>query len=86
MRSIYRSVRGRRTIEGWCLDRLDAWPVEHERREITAGGLSTHLVLAGSGDQTAVFVPGTNFNAASCLPFATALYERFRLVMADVPG
>ncbi|TDC96416.1 alpha/beta hydrolase [Saccharopolyspora aridisoli] len=86
MWSIYRSVRDREAIEGWCLDRLDAWPVEHERRKITAGGHSTHLVLAGSGDRTAVFVPGTNFNAASCSPFATALSERFRLVMADVPG
>lgn len=86
MRSIYRSDRGRESIERWCSDQLDAWTVAHERRTITAGDRDTHLVLAGSGEQKALFVPGTNFNAAATLPFAAALAARCQLVVADVPG
>uniref|UniRef100_UPI0012FF47C6 alpha/beta fold hydrolase n=1 Tax=Streptomyces exfoliatus TaxID=1905 RepID=UPI0012FF47C6 len=29
---------------------------------------------------------GTNFNAAACLPLATALATRYRTVLVDVPG
>lgn len=63
MPSIYRSDRGRDSIERWCSDRLDAWTVPHERRAITAGNRDTHLLLAGSGERKVLFVPGTNFNA-----------------------
>ncbi|MFC7340906.1 alpha/beta fold hydrolase [Saccharopolyspora griseoalba] len=86
MRSTYRSDRGRDVVERWCSDRLDAWTAEHERTIITAADRETHLVRAGAGSRRAVFVPGTNFNAAACLPFASALAARFQLVVADVPG
>ncbi|MFJ6485044.1 alpha/beta fold hydrolase [Streptomyces sp. NPDC091682] len=87
MDSIYRSAAGREHIRRWCTDRLDAWPVPHERSQVTANGVLTHLVTAGSGPTTVVFVPGTNFNAAASLPLATALTAAgHRLVMADVPG
>ncbi|MFE4620115.1 alpha/beta fold hydrolase [Streptomyces sp. NPDC056747] len=51
-----------------------------------AGGAETHVVVAGSGGPTVVVVPGTNFNAATCLPLATALATRYRTVLVDVPG
>ncbi|MFJ2598726.1 alpha/beta fold hydrolase [Streptomyces erythrochromogenes] len=87
MDSIYRSVEGREHIRSWCTGQLDAWPVPHERTTITANGARTHVVIAGSGPVTVVFVAGTNFNASASLPLATALVEaEHRLVMPDVPG
>lgn len=71
--SIYRSTAGREHIRHWCTDRLDKWPVPNERTMVTANGAQTHLVTAGTGPTTVVFVPGTNFNAAASLPLATAL-------------
>ncbi|MFC9292603.1 alpha/beta fold hydrolase [Streptomyces sp. NPDC057011] len=87
MDSIYRSTAGREQIRRWCGERLDAWPVAHERLSLTANGARTHAVIAGSGPTTVVFVPGTNFNAAVSLPLATALVSAgHRLVVPDVPG
>jgi pimeloyl-ACP methyl ester carboxylesterase len=84
--NIYRSSAGRAAIARWCADQLDSWPVAHERRMLTVHGEPTHVVIAGDGPRTVVFVPGTNFSAASCLPLATALAARARLVLADLPG
>ncbi|QHC23977.1 alpha/beta fold hydrolase [Streptomyces sp. GS7] len=87
MDSIYRSARGRDLIRTWCRDRLAAWPVPHERTALTANGARTHLVLAGSGPTTVVYVPGTNFNAAASLPMATSLVTAgYRVAIPDVPG
>ncbi|MFE0700769.1 alpha/beta fold hydrolase [Streptomyces sp. NPDC058872] len=87
MDSIYRSTPGRELIRRWCLDQLAAWPVPHERKTVTAKGVQTHTVLAGSGATTVVFVPGTNFNAAASLPLATALVAAdHRVLLVDVPG
>ncbi|MFE2283194.1 alpha/beta fold hydrolase [Streptomyces sp. NPDC059443] len=87
MDSIYRSAEGRELIRRWCTGRLDAWPVPHERTTVTANGARTHVVTAGSGPVTVVFVAGTNFNASASLPLATALVEAgHRLVLPDVPG
>ncbi|MGW2631487.1 alpha/beta fold hydrolase [Streptomyces chattanoogensis] len=87
MDSIYRSTTGRELIRCWCLDQLAVWPVPHERKTVTAKGASTHVVFAGSGATTVVFVPGTNFNAAASLPLATALVASgHRVLLVDVPG
>ncbi|WP_329403392.1 alpha/beta hydrolase [Streptomyces virginiae] len=87
MDSIYRSTTGKELIRRWCLDQLAAWPVPHERKTVTAKGTQTHVVLAGSGASTVVFVPGTNFNAAASLPLATALVAAgYRVLLVDVPG
>ncbi|MEV0049122.1 alpha/beta hydrolase [Saccharopolyspora shandongensis] len=83
---IYRSAKGREAVARWCTERLDAWPVPHQRLTITANGVATHAVVAGAGPRTVVFVPGTNFNAAGCLPLATALAAQARVVLPDVPG
>lgn len=85
--SIYRSKTGEELVRQWCLDHLAAWPVPHERRAVTAKGAQTHVVLAGVGATTVVFVPGTNFNAAASLPLATALVATgYRVLLVDVPG
>ncbi len=87
MGSIYRSERGRQSIQGWCVDQLDRWTVPHERMKVTAKEAPTHVVAAGSGSTTVVFIPGTNFNAASSLPLATALVTAgHRVLLVDVPG
>lgn len=87
MKSIYRSTAGEELIQRWCLDQLAAWPVPHERTTVIANGAHTHVVLAGSGATTVVYVPGTNFNAAVSLPLATALVTAgYRVLLVDVPG
>ncbi|MFI1013130.1 alpha/beta fold hydrolase [Streptomyces sp. NPDC020965] len=86
MRSIYRSVAGRDAIGRWCAERLDEWPVAHERVTLSVSGVRTHVVTAGSGSPV-VFVPGTNFNAAASLPVASALVAAgHRVILPDVPG
>ncbi|MER8231031.1 alpha/beta hydrolase [Streptomyces sp. NPDC094049] len=87
MNSIYRDPEGREQIRLWCSGLLDSWTVPHERTVVTAAGAHTHLVTAGDGPTTVVFVPGTGFNAATSLPLATALVaDGHRVVLADVPG
>ncbi len=86
MDSIYRSMTGKDFIRRWCLDQLAGWQVPHERKTVTATGAQTHVVLAGSGATTVVFVPGTNFNAAASLPLATALVTTgYRVLLVDGP-
>ncbi|MFE0192173.1 alpha/beta fold hydrolase [Streptomyces sp. NPDC058989] len=87
MGSIYRSERGRQSIQDWCADQLERWTVSHERTMVTAMEAPTHVVTAGAGSTTVVFVPGTNFNAAASLPLATALVTAgHRVLLLDVPG
>jgi hypothetical protein len=87
MDSIYRSTTGEELIRRWCFDQLDGWAVPHERATVTANESHTHVVLAGSGTTTVVFVPGINFNAAASLPPAAALVAAdCRVLLADVPG
>lgn len=87
MASIYRNEMGRHSIQGWCADQLDRWAVPHERTVVTAKEVRSHVVTAGAGATTVVFVPGTNFNAASSLPLATALVTAgHHVVLLDVPG
>jgi pimeloyl-ACP methyl ester carboxylesterase len=84
--SIYRTQVGRESVARWCSAALDAWSVPHRRRTVIANGVDTHLVTAGAGEGAVLVVPGTNFNAATYLPLATALAERFRVYLPDVPG
>ncbi len=58
-------------VRRWCFDHLDAWPIPHERSTVEAKGEQPHAVTAGYGSEVA-FIPGTNFNAATSMPLATA--------------
>jgi pimeloyl-ACP methyl ester carboxylesterase len=46
----------------------------------------TALVTAGDGPATVLYLPGTNFNAATSLALVGALAARVRVVVADLPG
>jgi pimeloyl-ACP methyl ester carboxylesterase len=86
MASLYRSPDGERRVRAWCLDRLASWAVPHG---ISTTGTSlgpTHVVEAGHGDTVCVYLPGTNFNAATSLGMLGALAARCRVVAADLPG
>lgn len=87
MGSIYRSEASVQSVRRWCVDQLDRWVVPHQRTLVTAEGAATHVVTAGVGATTVVLVPGTNFNAATSLPLATALVNAgHRVMLLDVPG
>lgn len=44
------------------------------------------MVSVGEGSPAVVVLAGTNFNAATCLPWATALARRWSVWVLDVPG
>ncbi len=82
----YRTPAGREAIRAWCTARLDAWAVPHERRTVPTTLGETSLVTAGEGAATVLYLPGTNFNAATSLTLVEALAARQRVVVADLPG
>ena len=85
--SVYRNRGGEVAIRNWCRRRLDRWTAPHERLEIDTDLGRTHLVVAGTGDEgTVLYLPGTNFNAATSLLLAGELAARARVVIADLPG
>lgn len=86
MAALYRGPDGERRVRDWCVRRLDAWAVAHDPSTVDTSLGSTHLVEAGAGDTVCVFLPGTNFNAATSLAFLEALSRRCRVVAVDLPG
>lgn len=86
MTSIYRTPAGRDRIRRWCEQQFSAWSVPHDRRVIRAQGHDTHLLTAGAGPLTVVFVAGDRFTSATYLPLLTALARQYRVVAADIPG
>ncbi|WP_335992280.1 alpha/beta fold hydrolase [Glycomyces sp. MUSA5-2] len=86
MRSLYKSDPGRRIIERWCRTRIDEWPVRHRRGLITVDRSQAHLTFIGEGTPKVVFVPGTNFNIATCLGVAEVLGDRWSTLVVDMPG
>ncbi|MFG2075446.1 alpha/beta fold hydrolase [Nonomuraea maritima] len=83
---VYRTAAGQQAVAEWCAARLDQWPVAHERQLIPTSAGETHLTTAGTGSDLVVLLPGTNANAATYLPAATALARRGPVVIADLPG
>lgn len=86
MSSRYRSMRGQQVLRDWCERRLEYWDQAHTRHEVATTAGDTHLVAAGCGDATVLYLPGTNFSAATSLSLALALATRCRVVLADLPG
>lgn len=86
MRSLYKSANDRDAVARWCLARLDAWPVPHRCREVDFDGGTAHLTLAGGEPPRVVYVPGTNFNAATSLAVTEALAARWPTAVLDLPG
>jgi pimeloyl-ACP methyl ester carboxylesterase len=83
---LYRSPEGERRVRDWCADRLTDWTVPHVSRDVDTSLGETRLVEAGEGDTVCVYLPGTNFNAATSLGVLGHLADRCRVVAADLPG
>jgi pimeloyl-ACP methyl ester carboxylesterase len=83
---LYRTAAGRDHVRAWCSDQLDGWTTPHDRTIIATTAGETHLLSAGAGELTVLFVPGTALNAATSLSLVTALAGAHRVVVADVPG
>ena len=84
---LYRSQADAIRVREWCLERLDSWTVPHETERLETSLGHTHLTWAGAkGKPVCLYLPGTNFNAATSGPLLTALAVRWRVVCADLPG
>ena len=86
MGSAYRSPAQADQVRAWCLDALARWPVLHDAHTIETSCGQTHVVSLGDGDRVCVFLPGTNFNAASSTVVLSALASHCRVYAADLPG
>ncbi|QRK12553.1 alpha/beta hydrolase [Archangium violaceum] len=83
--SIYRSPEGQREVAAWCVGRLDAWDVPHEREVLNTSLGSTHVVRAGSGEPV-VLLPGTNFATATWLELVGQVARTHSVLAVDLPG
>ena len=86
MASLYRSCAGADQVRDWCSAGLARWWVPHASHEVETSCGQTHVLSAGTGDGICVFLPGTNFNAASSTVVLGALASRCRVYAADLPG
>jgi pimeloyl-ACP methyl ester carboxylesterase len=86
MAHLYRTAAGQREVQSWCHDRLDAWDVAHETRLIETEDGPIHVVEAGAGPTTVIYLPGTNFNAATSLILLEELATRCTVRCVDLPG
>ncbi len=86
MADLYRSAASQREVQSWCQDRLDAWAVPHQGRLIASELGEIHVLEAGSGPVTVVYLPGTNFNAATSLALLDELATRGKVLCVDLPG
>jgi pimeloyl-ACP methyl ester carboxylesterase len=86
MADVYRSAAGRSAVQQWCEAQLDGWPTPTQRAVVGTRLGPTHLLTAGSGEVTVVYLPGTNANASTSASVVTALARRHSVVVADVPG
>ena len=86
MASLYRSTIGAAQVRDWCFAGLASWKVPHATHEVETTCGQTHVLSAGTGDAICVYLPGTNFNAASSTVVLSALASRCRVYAADLPG
>ena len=86
MADLYRSAADESTVREWCTARLARWDVPHETSTLATSVGPTHLTAAGAGDSVCVYLPGTNFNAATSTDVLAALGSSARVVCADLPG
>lgn len=86
MTSAYRSRAGAEHVHDWCRAALARWVVPHQTHVVDTSLGMTHVVSLGAGDHVCVYLPGTNFNAASSTAVLGALAGKFRVYAADLPG
>lgn len=86
MAQLYRSRELESTVRRWCSERLGAWALPHSRDVLETSLGETHLTWAGAGRHTCLYLPGTNFNAATSTALLTILAGHCQVVCADLPG
>lgn len=86
MTDVYRDEAGRQSVREWCLAMLDGWALTHVRETLETSAGRTHTLSVGAGAPRVVFLPGTNFNAATSLPLLAALAARWPTLAVDLPG
>lgn len=90
MISVYRSEQARAEVRRWCVSRIEDAGTARARSEVVTSAGVTGVVTAGpepcDGEPSVVLLPGTNMNAALCLPVADALARERRVVVLDLPG
>lgn len=90
MISVYRSEQARAEVRRWCVSRIEDAGAARARSEVVTSAGVTGVVTAGpepcDGEPSVVLLPGTNMNAALCLPVADALARERRVVVLDLPG
>ena len=86
MTNAYRSQAGAARVQDWCRAALASWVVPHQTHVVDTSLGMTHVVSLGAGDQACVYLPGTNFNAASSTTVLGVLAGKFRVYAADLPG
>ncbi len=86
MAELYRSAASESEVRRWCADRLHAWQAPHTTRIVSTALGDTHLTCVGEGADVCVYLPGTNFNAATSIGVLAVLSEHCRVVCPDLPG
>lgn len=86
MADAYRSPVGAAHVRDWCSAGLASWGVPHTTHEVDTSCGQTHVVSVGTGDGICIYLPGTNFNAASSTVVLSELASRCRVYAADLPG
>ncbi|MEV1087498.1 alpha/beta fold hydrolase [Streptomyces microflavus] len=90
MTSVYRNVKAQLEVGRWCENRIADWGIPHVRGEVATAAGVTGFVTAGDepreGEPSVVLLPGTNMNAALCLPLVGALARGRRVTVLDLPG
>ncbi len=83
--SIYRTKTGEEILRAWCEERVAAGPWATTRVVDTVLG-STHVAVMGSGSVPLLWIPGTNFSAATSPSIAATLSAEFTVYVVDLPG
>ena len=86
MASVYRSRAGAEQVQDWCRAALARWVAPHRAHVVDTSLGMTHVVSLGTGNHVCLYLPGTNFNAASSTTVLGALAAGFRVYAADLPG
>ncbi|WP_432022751.1 alpha/beta fold hydrolase [Streptomyces parvus] len=88
--SVYKNDNAQQEVRSWCVRRIADWGIPHVRSEVVTSAGVTGVVAAGpeprDGEPCVVLLPGTNMNAALCLPLVEMLARDRRVVILDLPG
>ena len=85
--NVYKSPEGMKEIRDFCEGIFRKWPAAHERKEISAEGYRTNIMISGPEKSAPVILlHGTSSNSASWMGDVSRLSEKFRVFAVDIPG